>query len=52
MTYFQTKLRPEDFIVTEILATEPKGSGDYHYILFQKKMTHHLSVDRFDGKRV
>lgn len=46
MPYFQTKLRPEDFIVTEILSKQPAGSGDFHYILFQKKwLTTFLLVD-------
>lgn len=46
MTYFQTKLHPEDFIVTEILAKEPSGTWDFHYILFQKKwLTTFLFLD-------
>lgn len=46
MTYFQTKLRPEDFIVTEILSEEPAGYGDFHYILLEKKgLTTFLLLD-------
>lgn len=46
MTYFQTKLRPEDFIVTEILAEEPDGYWDFHYILLEKKwLTTFLLLD-------
>ncbi len=46
MTYFQTKLRPEDFIVTEILAKDPDGYWDFHYILLEKKnLTTFLLLD-------
>lgn len=46
MPFFQTKLRPEDFIVTEILDKEPSWSGDYHYILIEKKwLTTFLLID-------
>lgn len=46
MPFFQTKLRPEDFIVTEILDKEPSGEGDYHYILIEKKwLTTFLLID-------
>ncbi len=46
MTFFQTKTRPEDFVVTEILDEEPSGKGDYHYILLEKKgLTTFLLID-------
>jgi tRNA pseudouridine13 synthase len=46
MPFFQIKLRPEDFIVTEILDTEPSWSGDFHYILLEKKwLTTFLLID-------
>ncbi len=46
MPFFQTKLRPEDFIVTEILDKEPSWEGDYHYILLEKKwLTTFLLID-------
>ena len=46
MPFFQTKLRPEDFIVTEILDKEPSWHGDYHYILLEKKwLTTFLLID-------
>ena len=46
MTLFSYKTRPEDFVVTEILREKPQGSGDFHYILFEKKgMTTFMIID-------
>lgn len=46
MPFFQTKLRPEDFIVTEILQHEPSWHGEYHYIMIEKKwLTTFLLID-------
>jgi tRNA pseudouridine13 synthase len=46
MPFFQTKARPEDFVVTEILDEEPSGKWDYHYILLEKKgLTTFLLID-------
>lgn len=46
MPLFQTKQRPEDFVVTELLTEEPLGRWDFHYILLEKKwLTTFLLLD-------